>query len=87
MRKVLSVYSGKIGKCMCGCSGKHTYNPELRELGSKTRGYEVSEDECNARTVKMITQKVYRSPNAVFDNGCAYVDIGNRSYVIHFAEG
>ena len=85
MRKVLKVYSGKAGKCMCGCSGKYTYNPELREEGGKDRGYEVTEDECNERTVKMITKKVYKSPNAVFDAGLAYVDIGARTYAIYFA--
>ena len=87
MRKVLKAYSGKAGKCMCGCSGKYTYNPQLREEGTKSRGYEVSEDECNERTLKMITKKVYSSPNTVFDAGLAYVDIGARTYAIYFAEG
>ena len=87
MRKVLKVYSGKAGHCMCGCSGKYTYNPELREEGGKDRGYAVDEDECNERTVKMITKKVYKSPNAVFDAGLAYVDIGARTYAVYFAEG
>ena len=85
MRKVLKVYSGKQGRCMCGCSGKYTYNPELREEGGEERGYEVTEDECNERTVKMITKKVYSSPNTVFDDGFAYVYIGARTYAIYFA--
>ncbi len=89
MAKVLSVYSGKLGKCMCGCSGKYTYNPELREQGGKDRGYEVGEDECNARTVKMIAKKVLNHPLVQFDvdSTYAYLDTHTRSYVVRFAEG
>lgn len=54
---VLSVYSGKANSCCCGCSGKHTYNPDYKDAGTINRGYEVDDDECSLRTVKLILNK------------------------------
>ena len=51
---VASVYSGKRGRCACGCSGKHTYSTEHKVWASKDRGYDVGDDEINDRTVKMM---------------------------------
>ena len=85
MRNILSVYSGKLGKCMCGCSGKHTYNPQFREEGTKRRGYVVTDEDCNAATVKRIANKVLNSANCVDEGDYAYVDTDTRSYVVYFA--
>lgn len=85
MRNILSVYSGKLGKCMCGCSGKHTYNPEFREEGQKRRGYVLTDEDCNARTVARIAKKVLTSPDVVDEGEYAYIDTDTRSYVVYFA--
>lgn len=58
---IMSVYSGVNGKCCCGCSGKHTYNPLYQAIASENRGYGVGQEECNARTVKMILNKIKRN--------------------------
>lgn len=63
---VMSVYSGKDGKCMCGCSGKYSYNPKYREIASEDRGYEVTEDECNLRTVSLVLNKVKNAGHVEF---------------------
>src|SRR3990172_4945351 len=41
---IQSVYSGINGRCCCGCSGKHSYASQYRELASKGIGYQVT---CN----------------------------------------
>ena len=85
MRNILSVYSGKQGRCMCGCSGKYTYNPQFRKEGSLRRGYEVTAEDCNERTVKMIAKKVLTNPLVKYEDDYAYVDTDTRSYVVYFA--
>jgi hypothetical protein len=52
--QVMSVYSGKVGRCYCGCSGNHRYASKHREAASKDRGYPVFMDEVNDRQVKKI---------------------------------
>ena len=52
--QVMSVYSGKAGKCYCGCSGIHRYARAHREIGGINRGYAVSDDECNNAQVKKV---------------------------------
>lgn len=54
---IISVYSGKLGKCCCGCSGKHTYKESTRETASKDRGFVVEDEEINDKTVKFIIKK------------------------------
>ena len=58
---VASVYVGRVNRCCCGCSGKHTYNPQHREVSSLQRGYEVSMEECNTATVKRVLMKLRRN--------------------------
>ena len=55
---VAQVYSGKQGRCCCGCAGKHTYAKQYQAWSSKHRGYDVGDDECSDRTVKMIVRKI-----------------------------
>lgn len=87
--KVTRVYNGKIG-CMCGCNGKYSTNPDFRELVGVKRGYPVSDDECNIRSVKIITKKVLSNPNNIWDNdnGCVYVEdrVANKMQVVWFRE-
>jgi hypothetical protein len=55
---VLKVYSGKNGKCMCGCAGKYTYRKTTQEIGGEKRGYPVTDDEVSDRAVKTILNKI-----------------------------
>jgi hypothetical protein len=52
--QVMSVYSGKKGKCYCGCSGNHRYASAHREIAGQNRGYPISDDEVNDRQVKRV---------------------------------
>ena len=83
IEKVVSVYSGKRGKCMCGCAGKHTYAKKYQDYGTKDRGYSVGDEDCNDRTVKLIVGKVMRNPDSKFEDNYWYVDTDSRSYVVY----
>ncbi len=55
--QVYDAYSGRPG-CACGCRGKHTYTSNHRAYASENRGYEVTDDEVNDKTVKLLVNKV-----------------------------
>jgi hypothetical protein len=82
---ITRVYSGKIG-CMCGCNGKYTTNPAYKEQVSKERGYPVSDDECNTRSVKIIAGKVLRNSNAQAEGNYMFVEQNGRISVVYFAK-
>jgi hypothetical protein len=90
---VLSVYSGKAGACMCGCSGKHYYHPSHRWEAGASRGYEVDEDECNKGMITRVL-KVLRSATdvkvdtPVGDGGdIVYATVDGRDYVAYLRRG
>jgi hypothetical protein len=56
--QVMRVYSGKIGKCYCGCSGNYWCASAHREVAGKDRGYPISDDEINDRMVKRVLKIV-----------------------------
>ena len=60
--KVMKIYSGRPG-CACGCRGKYRYNPVNLEIGKKDRGYEVSDDEISATSVKNVLAKLQAMPD------------------------
>ena len=64
---IISVYSGKVNKCCCGCSGKHTYKKSTQDIASKDRGYTVRDEECNDKTVKLIINKMNKDPNTFLE--------------------
>ena len=82
---ITKVYNGKIG-CMCGCNGKYSVNPAFQEYVSKWRGYPVSDEDCNERSVKIIAKKVLSNPNTVFEDNYAFVEdrVRNRIQVVYF---
>jgi len=80
---VLSVYSGIDGKCCCGCSGKHTYNPMYVDEGTKKRGYPVKESEVSKRVVSMVLNKVKGSMQAEVDGDMVTTVIGRRLYIVY----
>ena len=80
---IMSVYSGHPG-CCCGCNGKHTYKPELKEIVGLNRGYPVKDDECNSRTVKMIVNKMNKFPDKIKKEINHYsVEFPSRLYVAY----
>lgn len=81
-KDVIQVYSGVDGRCMCGCSGKHTYNPMYRDIASEEHGYEIDEDQCSLRTIKLILGKVKRASNVEQDGNIFYfATSGGERYV------
>ena len=73
---VTRVYNGKLGACMCGCSGKYTTASRFKDLVSKERGYPVSDEEVNDRSVAIIAKKVFFNPNA------KWAEDGSKNYVV-----
>jgi len=94
--QIASVYSGKDGKCCCGCSGKHYYAKAHQAASSKNRGYEVTDDEVSDRMVKKVVTKindVMAMPADIqrayqLDVDSSYVSIvdGTRLYIAYYLE-
>lgn len=81
---IVKVYSGKDGRCMCGCAGKYSYTATgAVENGP---GYDVSES-INERSVKIIAGKVLRNPNTDYsDKGYAVLAENGRVLVVFFKD-
>jgi hypothetical protein len=86
VNEIASVYSGKDGKCCCGCSGKHYYASAHRAEASKHRGYEVSDEEVSNR---MVTRVANILSGAAADeikrnSECCYSTVvGKRVYIVY----
>jgi hypothetical protein len=65
---VRSVYSGKQG-CMCGCRGKHRYNPKHLVEASEDRGYDISKEEINLLQVKKVLNFLKADPRTCVQDG------------------
>jgi hypothetical protein len=82
------VYSGKDGKCCCGCSGKHRYASHAVETQSKRRGYEVTPAEVNDAQIAKVV-KILNDPATgpfTFDGDYephAYKVVGSRLYIAY----
>ena len=81
MENVYKVYSGKAGKCMCGCAGKYSYTAE--GAVKHNPGYEPN---VNERSVKIIANKVLRNPNAERDGDCVFVEQNGRILVVYLSK-
>jgi hypothetical protein len=91
LENVSSVYSGKRNRCCCGCAGKHTYSSVHQEWSGENRGYSVSNDEVNDRTVKLIYNKVMNklTPGTTYAkiaDGCYTAETDTRLYIVYFKE-
>lgn len=87
LKRVAHVYSGRNGACMCGCAGKHTYASQHQEWAGKNRGYEVTKDEINNRTVKLIVGKLMTAPGVKKDDDMFVATVDNRIYVAYMKGG
>lgn len=81
MQAVYKVYSGKAGKCMCGCAGKYSYTAQ--GAVDHNPGYEPN---INERGVKIIAGKVLRNPNAVREDDYMFVEENGRILVAYLAK-
>jgi hypothetical protein len=81
MQAVYKVYSGKAGKCMCGCAGKYSYTAQ--GAVDHNPGYEPN---INERSVKIIAGKVLRNPNAVREDDYMFVEENGRILVAYLAK-
>jgi hypothetical protein len=84
---VASVYSGRNGKCCCGCAGKHSYASRHRFWASSNRGYAVDSNEVSDRSVKTIVNKMMKAGNMKLSRSGdhVYTVVDNRLYVAYFA--
>ena len=81
---ITKVYSGKAGRCMCGCAGKYSYT--AHGAAEDGPGYDVS-DSVNERSVKLIAGKVLRNSNVdLTDPGYAVLEQNGRVLVVFFKE-
>lgn len=82
---VVSVYSGKAGKCACGCSGKHRYAAAHRALAGERRGYAVADDEVNDRQVRKVANLVAGAGALLVSDGDGvfYAELDGRLYVVY----
>ena len=80
-KQVVKVYSGKNGRCMCGCSGKYSYT--AYGAAEHDPGYDVS-DAVNERSVKIISKKVLSDPNKVVEGDIVYAIDGDRIRAVYF---
>ena len=81
---ITKVYSGKAGRCMCGCAGKYSYT--AHGAAEDGPGYDVS-DSVNERSVKLIAGKVLRNPNTnTEDAGYAVLEQNGRVLVVFYKD-
>jgi hypothetical protein len=85
--KVQSVYSGRDGRCCCGCSGTHKTASAFRAAHSKSRGYPVRDEEVSDRSVKLICNKINAAGGGEECSNHYFAVVGDRLYIAYKAEG
>lgn len=82
--QVLSVYSGKDGKCCCGCAGKHSYNSLHMARASQLRGYDVAPNEVNDLMVSRVVNLFRKNADKVgVAETYAELTLGDRLYLVY----
>lgn len=88
VEQVMSVYSGRAGKCCCGCAGKHSYSSANRNAGTKHRGYEVTDDEVSDRSIALTLNKMKKNAAQVEDSCDMFsVELGSRLHIVYLLPG
>lgn len=82
---VQSVYSGKAGRCCCGCSGKHYYASAHVEEAGKNRGYQIQADEISDRMVARVVNLLNANAEGLLDKDSEMVSvtINGRLYIAY----
>ena len=83
LSNVRSAYSGKVGRCCCGCSGKHVYQERTRELASKWRGYSVDDDEINEKKIASILKKIQNDPQSYAEDNHIALETERKLYIVY----
>lgn len=87
MTNVSGVYSGKPGKCCCGCAGNHRYNSAFVNEAGANRGYAVDADEINDRQVAKIIGLLQANEALVEAGGNHFsAEINGRLYIAYLLE-
>jgi hypothetical protein len=82
--EVKSVYTGKSGRCCCGCSGIHRYAKAHRDWASKNRGYKVTDAEINDKHVKKVVGVINANiADVIFDSNNVSIEIGSQLFVAY----
>lgn len=76
---IQSVYSGKAGKCCCGCAGKHTYATAFADRA----GY--PDPNVSDRTVRAVCGKIDAAEKPSDEGGHYFAEVGGRWYVAYKA--
>lgn len=91
LEDVFSAYSGKDGRCACGCSGTYYYASKHQKEASKDRGYPIKAEEISNQQVSRIFNIIKSSPDSKVGGGTlpgflfhASTVIGSRRYTIYF---
>ncbi len=84
LSRTMSVYSGRDGKCCCGCAGKHYVASRFREESGASRGYPVKDTEISDAMVAKVTRLIAEHQGSV-ETGDGYVSIviGKRVYIAY----
>ena len=89
LEDVMRVYSGKAGKCMCGCSGTYKVASAHKRIADENRGYHYNEEDVSDRSVKTIFGKIGKLIQAGvrYDLHHSYLALdttAGRTYVLYF---
>lgn len=90
---VMCVYSGRAGKCCCGCAGKHYANPSHLEAATADRGYGYDPEEVSAAmTTKVLRLVQAHEAEVEVSDANGFVDhvavvVGKRLYVAYILPG
>lgn len=81
---VASVYSGKAGRCMCGCAGNYRLSSHVdRVAEGRRRGYPVKPTDINDAQVRKVIKILQNATDVEeFDDGFS-VDIDGRRYAAY----
>jgi hypothetical protein len=84
---ILSVYSGRAGKCCCGCSGNHRYNSAYIAEGSKKRGYAVDAEDVNDKQVRRVL-RILQANSAKAEQYDRHISVtlGDRLYIAYLTD-
>jgi hypothetical protein len=82
--QVVTVYSGRAGKCCCGCAGNHRVNSKHAALATERRGYAHDPKDVNDRQVAKVLGLVRaNAKDAEAGMGNFSVVLENRLYVVY----
>jgi hypothetical protein len=85
LEDVIDVYSGKDGKCCCGCAGEYCCAEAHQKLGGTKRSYKVDDDEVSDRMVKRVFNLVNgNSATKDLSEDQQTLVVGSRLYMVMY---